>query len=137
VNVEAEKLMLAYSRSFLFQTCCTVLANACGSLEQRLARWLLMCQDRLGSEDIILTQEFISIMLAVRRAGVTAALERLRKRGLLQTTRGRVRILQRSKLKEIAGDYYGKPEAEYDRLLGLATSTPVASSFGITTMVPA
>lgn len=94
----------------------TALANAKGPLEQRLARWLLMAQDRLDSPELVLTHEFLALMLGVRRAGVTTALQHLQKIGLTRGDRGAVTILDRDGLEETADGLYGPAEAEYERL---------------------
>jgi CRP-like cAMP-binding protein len=96
----------------------TALANARGTIEQRLARWLLMVHDRSESDEIHLTHEFLSLMLGNRRAGVTTSLNVLDARGLIGHSRGCITILKRDGLKELAGDLYGVPEAEYTRVLG-------------------
>ena len=63
----------------------TALSNGCYPLEQRLARWLLMCHDRVAGDDLSTTHEFLSLMLGVRRAGVTGALQALEDRGTIST----------------------------------------------------
>ena len=107
---------LLYSRSFLIQTAYTALANGGANIEERLARWLLMAQDRLDSNKIGLTHEFLSVMLGVRRPGVTVAIHILEGKQLIRATRGQIEILDRDGLKEIARESYGPTEAEYDRL---------------------
>ena len=68
------KQVLEYARSFMLQTAQTALANGRCNIEERLARWLLMSQDRLDGDDVPLTHEFLSLMLGVTRPGVTIAL---------------------------------------------------------------
>ena len=63
------------------QTANTAFSNGTATLEERLARWLLMANDRLDGDEIPLTHEFLSLMLGVRRAGVTVALNYLEHRG--------------------------------------------------------
>ena len=77
-----------------------------------------MAQDRMGENELALTHEFMSIMLGVRRPGVTDTLHQLEGRGLIRSTRGVVRIIDREGLIEAANSLYGLPEAEYERLLG-------------------
>jgi len=96
----------------------TALANGRYNLQERLARWLLMCNDRLHTDDMALTHEFLSLMLGVRRSGVTEAIHLLEGIHVIKATRGQVRIVNRARLLEIAGGCYGLPEAEYDRLIG-------------------
>ena len=97
----------------------TALANACHVIEQRLARWLLMCHDRVDGDELSTTHESLSLMLGVRRAGVTVALQAFEACGLIATKRGQVTVLDRATLEEVAGDSYGVSEAEYASLIGL------------------
>ena len=112
------KLFLRYANAFMIQTTHTAIANARGTLEQRLARWLVMAQDRVNSTTLPLTHEFLSLMLAVRRPGVTEAVNEFTRKGLIAHERGAVVMIDRQGLIEIAGGLYGTPEAEYERLLG-------------------
>ncbi|NHT78575.1 Crp/Fnr family transcriptional regulator [Rhizobiaceae bacterium CRRU44] len=114
-----ETLVLRYLHSFNIQVSYTALANARFSIYERLSRWLLMCQDRLG-QDLGLTHQFLSIMLGVRRSGITNQLHLLEGIGAIRSTRGNIRILDRAKLEEIAGGSYGVAEGEYERLIGVA-----------------
>lgn len=108
-----------FVHAFMIQMAHTAIANAQATLEQRLARWLLMAQDRLGGRDPMqITHEFLALMLAVRRAGVTVAIQALETRGIIAATRGEIRVLDREALEELAGAFYGTPEAELKRLMG-------------------
>jgi CRP-like cAMP-binding protein len=80
--------------------------NGRSNIEQRLARWLLMADDRIDGEELPLTQEFLSIMLGVRRAGVTTAVQELERQGLIATKRGAISLLDREALEECAGGTY-------------------------------
>lgn len=111
-------LLLHYVQAFFIQVFQTALANGAATIEERLARWLLMAQDRLGQDELPLTHELMSTMLGVRRPGVTDTLHQIESKGTIRSTRGRVRIVDREGLKSIAGNLYGLPEAEYARLLG-------------------
>src|SRR4051812_387281 len=111
--------LLRFVQAFLVQMGQTALSNGSSTLEQRLARWLLMCHDRVDGDSLATTHEFLSLMLGVRRAGVTVALQMLEERGLILTQRGQVTILNRAGLEAVAGDSYGLCEAEYERLLDL------------------
>jgi CRP-like cAMP-binding protein len=111
-------LLLRYAHAFHIQACSTALANGSRSLEERLARWLLMCHDRLDGDEVPTTHEFLSVMLSVRRPGVTVALHMLEGEGVIQAKRGRVTVLNRTRLERMARGAYGIPEAEYRRLIG-------------------
>jgi CRP-like cAMP-binding protein len=111
-------LFLKYAQAFSIQTAHTAVANGQGALAQRLARWILMTQDRVEGEDLPLTHEFLSLMLAVRRPGVTEAVNELTRKGLITHERGIIAVRDREGLIESAGGFYGIPEAEYERLLG-------------------
>jgi CRP-like cAMP-binding protein len=110
------KCVLRYAHVFAVQTAYTALANARGNIEERLARWLLMTHDRLDGDKLGLTHEFISLMLGVRRAGVTSALQGFEAKGLIERARSTVVIKDRAGLEEAANGLYGPPEAEFKRL---------------------
>ena len=109
---------LLYAHAFMLQTSYTSLASASAKLEERLARWLLMVHDRLEGDEIPLTHELLSAALAVRRAGVTTALQHLNLLGFTEAKRGRIMIRDRAGLERFAGDIYRVPEAETRRLTG-------------------
>lgn len=111
-------LMLKYARAFELQVAATASANGRSLLEERLARWLLMVHDRIDSQTLHITHEFLSQMLCTRRPGVTVALQLLEGRGFISSTRGQVEILSRAGLKSVAKDAYGAAEASYARVLG-------------------
>lgn len=111
-------LLARFIQVFGSQISFTALSNAVHSVDERLARWLLMCHDRMEGNEIALTHEFISLMLAVRRPSVTTALHILEGQRLIRAERGRISIRDRSALENFAGDAYGKPEQEYRRLIG-------------------
>ena len=81
-----------------------------------------MCHDRVDGDDLSTTHEFLSLMLGVRRAGVTVALQALEDRGTISTKWKLITIQDRAKLEAAAGDSYGVCEAEYARLIGLPLS---------------
>jgi CRP-like cAMP-binding protein len=110
-------LMLKSAQGFMIQTAQTALANGRAKLEERLARWLLMAHDRMTSDMVPLTHEFLAVMLGVRRAGVTVAIHSFEKRGLVSTRRGQLTVVNRAGIEEVAGSFYGTPEAELKRLL--------------------
>jgi CRP-like cAMP-binding protein len=104
-------------QAFGVQTSQTAVCNARANLHERLARWVLMAQDRLGTNTLPLTHDFLSIMLGVRRAGVTEAIHVLTAERLIDRERGRIIVRDRKGLERTAGSSYGVPEAEYRRLL--------------------
>jgi CRP-like cAMP-binding protein len=110
--------ILRYVYVFISQISATILSNANQAIEGRLARWLLMCHDRVTGDDIPLTQEFLSIMLAVQRPSVTTALNMLESYGFIRTRRGHITIIDRNALIDFTDGSYGKPEAEYRRGIG-------------------
>jgi CRP-like cAMP-binding protein len=111
-------LFLHYVHCCEMQLAHSALANGRYNIGERLARWLLMCHDRLRSENMPLTHEFLALMLGVRRSGVTDHLHMLEGALAIKATRGLIHIRSRAKLLEIAGGCYGTPEREYDRLVG-------------------
>ena len=111
-------LLMKYVQVLAVQTAHTAVANGGYTIEQRLARWLLMTHDRLEGDELPLTHEFLAIMLAVRRSGVTVATQVLEGQGIIKAERGRITILDRGRLEDAAGGSYGVPEAEYRRLIG-------------------
>jgi CRP-like cAMP-binding protein len=110
-------LFLRYVHTCELQLAHSALAAAKFTLNQRLARWLLMCHDRMGCNDLPLTHEFLALMLGVRRSGVTDHLHILEGMQAIRSIRGVVQIRDREALIEIAGGCYGTPEQEYERLM--------------------
>jgi len=92
-------------------------SNGRAKLEQRLARWLLMALDRMTTDTVPLTHEFLAVMLGVRRAGITVAIHGFERRGLVTTRRGQLTVVDRRGIEQVAGSFYGTPEAELERLL--------------------
>jgi CRP-like cAMP-binding protein len=115
---EANDLLLRYAHCCELQLAHSALANARYNMPERLARWLLMCHDRLQVDDMPLTHEFLSTMLGVRRSGVTNEIHILEGVHAIKATRGNVRIVNRQKLEDIAGGSYGVPEHEYEQYIG-------------------
>jgi CRP-like cAMP-binding protein len=109
-------LLLRFAHVFMIQIAATALADGRYKVEQRLARWLLMSQDRVGGE-LPLTHEFLSLMLGVRRPSVTDALHVLEGKQAITAERALIKVRDRSKLRALAGRAYGAPEAEYQRVI--------------------
>ena len=93
-------------------------AYARAHIDRRLARWILMAQDRTGSKMLPLTHEFLALMLGVRRPGVTETLQSLKRQKLIETGRNQITVLSRNGIEKMAGPSYGVPEKEYRRLIG-------------------
>ena len=114
----SRSVFLKYTQAFIAQLSQNVACNRLHAIEQRFARWLLDVRDRIGSDDLKLTHEFISQMLGIRRAGVTEAAVRFEDNGLLQQRRGMVRIIDAARLSARACECHKVLLDEYDRLLG-------------------
>jgi CRP-like cAMP-binding protein len=113
--------LLRFAHVFMNHTSNTALSNGTATLEERLARWLLMAHDRLRGDEIPLTHEFLSLMLGVRRAGVTVALNYLESRGLISLARKKIVITDRDGMKAAANGTYHQPEKT---MVGRATLSP-------------
>jgi CRP-like cAMP-binding protein len=100
------RAILRYARAYLAQTTTTALANGRSKTNERLARWLLMADDRLGGEEIHLTHEFLGQMLGTHRPGVTLALQGLERAGFITTRRGKITILDRKALEKSSNGTY-------------------------------
>jgi len=111
-------VMLHYVHAFFNQVAQSAACNQFHSLEQRCCRWMLMTHDRMASDDFLLTQEFLAMMLGVQRTGVVQAAGNLQRAGLIRYSRGKVRILDRRGLQRRACECYGISKREFDRLLG-------------------
>ena len=106
-----------YTQALFTQISQSAACNRLHSIDQRCARWLLMTQDRVGTEQFSLTQEFLAQMLGVRRAGVSEVASRLQKERLIQYSRGNISVINRSGLEATACECYALIKQEYDRLL--------------------
>jgi len=111
-------LLLRYVQTFLMTVSSTALSNGAYRVEERLARWLVMTHDRIDGDDLPLTHEFLSLMLGVRRSGVTVAIHTLEGARMIKAKRGSLTVLDRAGLEAAAGASYGTAEAEYERLIG-------------------
>ena len=92
--------MLRYAQAFLHQTTTTGLANGRSKMEERLARWLLMADDRIDGNELPLTHEFLGLMLGTYRPGVSKAIQALEKEGLIAARRRGISILNRKALEK-------------------------------------
>lgn len=110
------KMLLKFVYVLGIQTSQTAVANIHYTIPQRLARWLVMCSDRVDGYHFPMTHQFLSVMLAVRRAGVTEAINELESRNLIRCLPGHIAILDLRALEATAMGSYGVPEKEYKRL---------------------
>lgn len=101
----------------------SVACNALHSVEARFCRWLLTCHDRISSDTVALTQEFLADMLGVQRTTVTAVARSLQAKGMIRYRRGVVDIIDRPALEALACECYGVIRDTYERLLGPASAT--------------
>jgi CRP-like cAMP-binding protein len=127
-NAVMQKTMLHYAHAFFNQIAQSAACNTFHLLEQRCCRWLLMTQDRMQSCKFPLTQEFLAMMLGVRRAGVTDAANALKRAGLINYARGSVTVLDRSGMEKRTCECYGVTKREFDHLLGFVPTIVAKSS---------
>ena len=113
-----QALLQRYTQAFFVQLAQGAACNRLHSLDQRLARWLLMTHDRVGRDRFPLTQEFMGRMLGVRRATVTQAAGRLQQAGLITYSRGIITIVDRPGLEAVSCECYRIITEEHHRLLG-------------------
>ncbi len=110
-------VMLRYAHAFFNQVAQSAACNHFHTLQQRCCRWLLMTHDRMQSDEFLLTQEFLAMMLGVQRTGVTSAASTLQRSGLIRYKRGNVTIIDRRGLRRLSCECYGVSKREFDRLL--------------------
>jgi CRP-like cAMP-binding protein len=111
------RVLVRYHTYFLFQVSQAGACNGIHSVHQRCCRWLLMSHDRIGSDDLPLTHEFLATMLGVRRVSVTLVLHPLQELGLIRTARGRITVRDRKGLEVATCECYQLVRDEYDRLM--------------------
>ncbi len=112
-----QQLVYSFLYMSMVQMSQSILCNRMHPVEARLARWLLTSADRMQEETLQLTQEFLSQMLGSRRSTVTVAAGALQAAGLIDYSRGRIRITDRPRLERAACECYGMVRAVYERLL--------------------
>jgi len=112
-----QQLLLRYTQALITQISQTAVCNRLHAVEKRLCRWLLLSHDLVHSDELAMTQEFISNMLGGRRESVTVAAARLQDAGLIRYSRGRITILDRTGLEAAACECYRIVRNEFDRLL--------------------
>jgi CRP-like cAMP-binding protein len=116
---ELQRLVLLYTQALLTQVSQNAVCNRLHSVDERLARWLLSVQDSLKQDELPLTQEFISQMLGTRRASVTVAAGTLQEQGIISYSRGKITIIDRTRLRESSCECYDVIKHEFERLLGI------------------
>ena len=116
-NGKLSEMILRFVQSMFTQVAQTAACNRLHTLDQRLARWLLMTHDRIGESKLPLTQEFLSRMLGVRRAGVSVAANSLRQQGVIDYHRGDIVVVDRSGIERLSCECYRIVKQEYDAYL--------------------
>ena len=111
-------LLLRHALALQAQVTMTAACNARHPIEQRLARWLLTAHDRAGADEFAMTHEFMSMMLGVRRPGVSLAAGVLQKAGLIRYARGRMAVTDRPGLEAASCECYHAVRREFSRLFG-------------------
>jgi CRP-like cAMP-binding protein len=106
-----------YTQALISMIARAVACNALHSVEQRACRWLLQTHDRVGADEFVLTQEFLSQMLGVTRASVNEVAQAIQDAGAIDYARGRITILDRRQLESRSCDCYSVIREEFDRLL--------------------
>ncbi len=119
-----QHLALRYTQALITQMAQTAVCNRHHALDKQLCRWLLLSLDRLETNELVMTQELIANMLGVRREGVTEAAAKLQKDGLIQYSRGHIKVLDRARLEKRVCECYAVVKNEYDRLLPYAIPGP-------------
>ncbi len=119
-----QHLALRYTQALITQMAQTAVCNRHHALDKQLCRWLLLSLDRLETNELVMTQELIANMLGVRREGVTEAAAKLQKDGLIQYSRGHIKVLDRARLEKRVCECYAVVKNEYARLLPYAIPGP-------------
>jgi CRP-like cAMP-binding protein len=120
-------VMHRYVHAFFNQVAQSAACNQFHSLEQRCCRWLLMTHDRVHSDQFLLTQEFLAMMLGVQRTGVTAAAGALQRAGIIRYKQGNIKIIDRRALVQRSCECYDVSKRGFDRLLGNRTNRRIRS----------
>jgi CRP-like cAMP-binding protein len=117
-----QRVLLRYTQTLITQISQTAVCNRLHPVEQRLCRWLLLCHDRVQSDELEMTQEFIANMLGGRRESVTVAAGHLQDAGWIHYARGHISILDRKGLEGAVCECYRIVKDEFDRLYGPSDS---------------
>jgi len=111
-------LLQRYTQALFTQISQSAACNRLHCVQQRFCRWLLMTYDRAGPNQFSLTQEFLAMMLGVRRTGVSEVAHRLQEEGLIRYSRGKMTVLDPKGLESLSCECYGLVKQEFNRLLG-------------------
>src|SRR5829696_7839512 len=114
---ELQALIFSYQAAFLNQSMQAAACNGLHSVQQRCCRWILMTQDRVDSEIVPLTHEFLGLMLGVRRASVSDVLQPLQTRGWIRSHRGEITVLNRKALETGSCECYRLIAKQYADLV--------------------
>lgn len=112
-----QRLLLRYAQALMTQMSQTAVCNQHHTLEQRLCRWLLLTLDRVGTRELVMTQELVASMLGVRREGITEAAGNLQRAGIIHYRRGHLSVIKRAGLEAMTCECYAVVKKEMDRLL--------------------
>ena len=110
------ELVARYAQANLLQIMQCTACNALHDVKQRCCRWLLQTQDRCGSSEFVLKQEFLAIMLGVRRPTVTLVMGTLEDSGLIASRYGRIQVLKKRKLQDASCECYEVIRGHFRRL---------------------
>jgi CRP-like cAMP-binding protein len=110
------RVLLRYIQALITQMVQTAVCNRHHTVEQQLCRWLLLSLDRVPSDTVSMTQELISNMLGVRRSGITEAARKLQAAGVIDYSRGQIKVPDRARLEAHACECYSVVRKEADRL---------------------
>jgi CRP-like cAMP-binding protein len=122
-NRQVRQLLNRYVHTVVIVGSHATACNRLHTLEQRFCKWLLMSSDGVGSEEVALTQEYLAVMLGVRRAGVTEAAGKIQEAGIISYRRGHIQIKDHGGLERMACECYRRTKEEYERLFS-AQETP-------------
>jgi CRP-like cAMP-binding protein len=116
--------LVRYLQTVMTSLAQTAACNRLHPIVERCAKWLLLTHDRVGRRDFVLTHEFLSFMLGVRRAGVTVAASALQRDGFITYARGKVSVLDRAGLESASCECFGTMTREYDRIFDHKNGKP-------------
>jgi CRP-like cAMP-binding protein len=111
------RIVFRYHMAFVAQLMQSIACNGLHSVQERCCRWLLLCHDRSQNSEVVITHEFLSQMLGVRRATITDVLQPLQTDGLIRYRRGVVEVLDRKALEKTSCECYRTIREEFRRLL--------------------